>query len=107
MACSRLDYFPLKGDASELMQFMVEHPDMVTLSQREIDAKKHTMREIFESSYLACTTPTTTATYSPDVLIANPPCSSAVTLAEYLHIPLQVSGEVRAKMRRSMKPMSQ
>mmetsp|Transcript_2507 Transcript_2507/g.4612 ORF Transcript_2507/g.4612 Transcript_2507/m.4612 type:complete len:242 (+) Transcript_2507:66-791(+) len=35
-----LDYFPLKGDASELMQFMVEHPDMVTLSQREIDAKK-------------------------------------------------------------------
>ena len=49
------DYFPLKGDARELMRFIVEHPDMISFSQREVEANKHMLREIYESTWIACT----------------------------------------------------
>jgi len=85
-----LDYFPLKGDPQELMLFMVNHPDMVTLSQREIEMKKHTMREIYDSTYMACTTSPSGDPYAPDVLICNPPCNTHVHLHEKLQIPLHI-----------------
>ena len=58
------------------MKFMSEHPDMVTTKPEDLAAQTNTLKEIFESVYLACTTPTKRSggsTYIPDVIISNPP----------------------------------
>jgi len=88
-----LDYYPLRGDPETLMKFMSEHPDMMATDPKDIAAQTNTLKEIFDSVYLACTTPTRrsgNATFVPDVIISNPPVAVHVHTAEKLHIPLQI-----------------
>lgn len=47
-------WFFSTGDPAQLMQFMVNHPDMVTIDPSEIKAKQKMMSEIYLSSYYAC-----------------------------------------------------
>ena len=49
---------------------------MVATKPEDLAAQTNTLKEIFESVYLACTTPTKRSggsTYIPDVIISNPP----------------------------------
>eukprot|EP00906_Rhabdomonas_costata_P004667 RCo006880 len=85
-----LEYFPLSGDPEELMRFMSEHPEMISLNRREIESAKHMMFEIYQSAYLACTTSTTAEPYVPDVIISNPPVHAHIHIAEKLQVPLQI-----------------
>eukprot|EP01064_Diplonema_japonicum_P000624 TRINITY_DN103_c3_g1_i1.p1 TRINITY_DN103_c3_g1~~TRINITY_DN103_c3_g1_i1.p1 ORF type:complete len:2243 (+),score=448.40 TRINITY_DN103_c3_g1_i1:117-6845(+) len=79
-----VDFSPIGGDPEKLMQFMVEHPSMITTNLEEIRAKRSMMSEIFSGCWNAA------STWKPDVLIANPPTQVHVHIAEALHIPLQI-----------------
>eukprot|EP00008_Paramoeba_atlantica_P013238 CAMPEP_0201480104 /NCGR_PEP_ID=MMETSP0151_2-20130828/4663_1 /ASSEMBLY_ACC=CAM_ASM_000257 /TAXON_ID=200890 /ORGANISM="Paramoeba atlantica, Strain 621/1 / CCAP 1560/9" /LENGTH=1139 /DNA_ID=CAMNT_0047861861 /DNA_START=81 /DNA_END=3500 /DNA_ORIENTATION=- len=88
-----VDYYPLRGDPETLMKFMSEHPDMVTTHAEDLAAQTNTLKEIFDSVYLACTTPTKRSggtSYIPDVIISNPPVAVHTHTSEKLQIPLQI-----------------
>jgi len=81
-----VEFYPLKGDPELLMNFMVNHPDMITLDPREIDQKKATMKKIYTSTWDACTA----HNFRADVIISNPPVNVHVHLAQRLQVPLFV-----------------
>eukprot|EP01012_Entosiphon_sulcatum_P055986 TRINITY_DN7880_c0_g1_i1.p1 TRINITY_DN7880_c0_g1~~TRINITY_DN7880_c0_g1_i1.p1 ORF type:complete len:1057 (+),score=116.77 TRINITY_DN7880_c0_g1_i1:37-3171(+) len=85
-----LDFYPLKGDPEVLMQFMVRHPDMITLNPREIVEHRQVMESIFDSAWEACTTSLDGTPYHPDVIIANPVTGVHIHIAEDLNVPLQI-----------------
>jgi len=88
-----LDFYPLRGDPETLMKYMSEHPDMISLSPFELKQQTNTLKEIFDSVWLACTTPTSLSghnVYIPDIIISNPPVAVHVHVAEKLQVPLQI-----------------
>ena len=82
-----LHFFPLAGKPEELMTFMVENPDLLTIDAEKIRTHQEIMYSIFTSCWTACTTP---SGFVPDVLIANPPVQCHPHIAEKLQVPLQV-----------------
>jgi sterol 3beta-glucosyltransferase len=81
-----LDFYPLKGNPEHLMNFMVNHPDMITLDPMEIKKQKEMMESIYYSTYAAATG----LGFHPDVLISNPPVHVHVHLAQKLQVPLNI-----------------
>lgn len=45
---------PHPGDPEQLMQFMVKHPDMITLDISEISDRKKMMQEIYVRVVVSC-----------------------------------------------------
>eukprot|EP01063_Lacrimia_lanifica_P005786 TRINITY_DN1349_c0_g4_i1.p1 TRINITY_DN1349_c0_g4~~TRINITY_DN1349_c0_g4_i1.p1 ORF type:complete len:2965 (+),score=707.36 TRINITY_DN1349_c0_g4_i1:77-8971(+) len=82
-----VEFFPLAGDPNEMMAFMVENPDCITLDINKIKANQVMMGKIFDSCWAACTTP---ADFIIDVLIANPPTQCHTHIVEKLQVDLQV-----------------
>eukprot|EP01062_Namystynia_karyoxenos_P055238 TRINITY_DN45_c1_g1_i1.p1 TRINITY_DN45_c1_g1~~TRINITY_DN45_c1_g1_i1.p1 ORF type:complete len:2492 (+),score=644.75 TRINITY_DN45_c1_g1_i1:92-7567(+) len=78
------DFFPIGGDPEKLMQFMVEHPTMITVDIDEIREKRATMAEIYRGCWECC------STWRPDVIVSNPPIQVHTHIAEKLHVPLQI-----------------
>jgi sterol 3beta-glucosyltransferase len=81
-----LEFYPLKGNPEHLMNFMVNHPDMITLDPTEISKNKEVMESIYHSTYDAATG----LDFRPDVLISNPPVHVHVHLAQKLQIPVYI-----------------
>eukprot|EP00026_Physarum_polycephalum_P004447 Phypoly_transcript_04466.p1 GENE.Phypoly_transcript_04466~~Phypoly_transcript_04466.p1 ORF type:complete len:692 (+),score=114.89 Phypoly_transcript_04466:68-2143(+) len=81
-----LEFYPLKGDPELLMNFMVNHPDMITLDPQEIAKKKETMSQIYHSTWDACTA----HGFRAEVIISNPPVNVHVHLAQRLQVPLHI-----------------
>eukprot|EP01112_Ceratiomyxa_fruticulosa_P019037 TRINITY_DN6167_c0_g1_i1.p1 TRINITY_DN6167_c0_g1~~TRINITY_DN6167_c0_g1_i1.p1 ORF type:complete len:704 (-),score=129.97 TRINITY_DN6167_c0_g1_i1:139-2250(-) len=81
-----LEYYPLKGNPEVLMNFMVNHPDMITIDPNEIKQSHDMMDEIYCSTWDACTG----LDFTPDVIISNPPVHVHVHLMQRLQIPLYI-----------------
>jgi sterol 3beta-glucosyltransferase len=81
-----LEFYPLKGDPELLMNFMVNHPDMITLDPKEISKKKEIMSQIYHSTWDACTA----HNFRAEVIISNPPVNVHVHLAQRLQVPLHI-----------------
>jgi len=82
-----LEFYPLKGDPEKLMEFMVNHPDMITVDPSEIKKNQRIMSKIYDSTWAAVTSP---QGYKPDVLISNPPVNVHVHLMQKLQVPLYI-----------------
>ena len=78
------EFFPIGGDPEALMKFIVENPKMITTSLSAIQANRQMMSEMFRGCWAACDS------FSPDVIIANPPVQCHTHIAEALHVPLQI-----------------
>eukprot|EP00906_Rhabdomonas_costata_P021130 RCo030704 len=85
-----LDFYPLKGDPEALMQYVAEHPELMTFNPSEIVSHLQEMWEIFESCWHACTKNTDGSAYMPDLMISNPPVTVHIHICEKLMIPLQM-----------------
>jgi len=81
-----LEFYPLKGDPELLMNFMVNHPDMITLDPKEISQKKRQMELIYNSTWDACTA----NNFRAEVVISNPPVNVHVHLMQRLQVPLYI-----------------
>ena len=81
----RVTFSDIGGDPEKLMQFMVEHPSMISVNLEELRDKRKMMLEIFRGCWSAVTNG-----FLPEVLIANPPTQVHVHIAEALQIPLQI-----------------
>ena len=104
---SKLEFFSVGGDPSELMAFMVKNPGLIpkpeTIRQGEIGKRREAMFEMFQGFWRACINATDdehdTANlkmmgikppFVADAIIANPPSFAHVHCAERLGVPLHL-----------------
>ncbi|CAF2239312.1 unnamed protein product [Rotaria magnacalcarata] len=93
---NQLEFYPLAGDPSELMRFMVKNGGinlhLSTIFSEEIWKNRETMRIILETTWNSCIcdNPDTGVPFTADVIIANPPSFGHIHCAEKLGIPLHI-----------------
>lgn len=105
---SGLEFFPVGGDPSELMAFMVKNPGLIpsmeTVRAGEIGRRRAAMYEMFQGMWRACVNITDDkagaknsepgeedgAPFIADAIIANPPSFAHIHIAERLGVPLHV-----------------
>ncbi|KAJ1548038.1 hypothetical protein HK096_006636 [Nowakowskiella sp. JEL0078] len=93
---SELEFYPLGGDPAELMTYMVKNPGLLpsvdSVAKGDIGKKRSQMKEIIESTWLACTQNENDSStkYVADAIIANPPSFGHIHIAEKLGIPLHI-----------------
>lgn len=93
---SSLEFYPIGGDPSELMAYMVKNPGLIpslkSLKAGEIKKKRLMVREMLEGCWKSCIEPDT-STHEPfvaDALIANPPSFAHFHCAQALGIPVHL-----------------
>ncbi|KAG8529597.1 uncharacterized protein KY384_006234 [Bacidia gigantensis] len=104
---TKLEFFSVGGDPSELMAFMVKNPGLIpsaaTVRAGEVGRRRDAMFEMFQGFWRACINATDDepnkanlkmmADKNPfvaDAIIANPPSFAHVHCAERLEIPLHL-----------------
>jgi UDP:flavonoid glycosyltransferase YjiC (YdhE family) len=91
-----LEFYPLAGDPSDLMSFMVKNagiiPSMSSIVAGDVSKKRHTLSDILASTWLACTADDdeTFIPFTAQAIIANPPSFGHIHCAEKLQIPLHI-----------------
>ncbi|RKO89836.1 glycosyltransferase family 1 protein, partial [Blyttiomyces helicus] len=91
-----LEFYPLAGDPTELMAYMVKNPGLLpglsSIRAGEIGKKRETIRDILESSWQAAIAPDdeTGQYFMADSIIANPPSFGHVHVAQKLLVPLHI-----------------
>lgn len=91
-----LEFYPIGGNPSELMAYMVKNPGLIpsvkSLQAGEIKKKRVMVREMLEGCWRSCIEPDT-LTHEPfvaDAIIANPPSFAHVHCAQALGVPVHL-----------------
>ena len=91
-----LEFYPLASNPEDLMSFMVKNggivPSMSSIIQGDLKKKRQDIADILRSTWLACTEndDETSAPFTAEVVIANPPSFGHVHCAQRLQIPLHI-----------------
>lgn len=91
-----LEFYPLAGDPSELMLFMVKNagiiPSFSSIVSGDISKHRQILAEILESTWSACTAADdeTGRPFTAEAIIANPPSFGHIHCAEKLQIPVHI-----------------
>jgi hypothetical protein len=93
---SMLEFYPVGGNPSELMAYMVKNPGLIpsleSIRAGEIKKKRLMVKEMLEGFWRSCIAPDT-LTQKPfvaDAIIANPPSFAHVHCAQALGIPVHM-----------------
>ncbi|KAJ5098378.1 hypothetical protein N7532_005379 [Penicillium argentinense] len=93
---SGLEFYPIGGDPSELMAYMVKNPGLIpqmkSLRDGEIQRKRAMVAEMLQGCWNSCINddPISKAPFVADAIIANPPSFAHVHCAQALSIPLHL-----------------
>ncbi|KAI9053883.1 hypothetical protein LZ554_002830 [Drepanopeziza brunnea f. sp. 'monogermtubi'] len=93
---SGLEFFPIGGDPTELMAYMVKNPGIIpkfsTIRAGEISKKRKMVNEMLEGCWKSCTQPdpATNIPFVAEAIIANPPSFAHVHCAQALGIPVHL-----------------
>ena len=93
---SGLEFYPIGGDPTELMAYMVKNPSLIpsmkTLWAGEIERKRRMVMEILEGCWKSCLQPDTLTSdpFVADAIIANPPSFAHFHCAQALGIPVHL-----------------
>ncbi|KAM0325766.1 hypothetical protein ACHAQA_007067 [Verticillium albo-atrum] len=91
-----LEFFPVGGDPSELMAYMVKNPGLIpsmsSIRAGDIQSKRKMVAEMLEGFWRSCieADPETGTPFVADAIIANPPGFAHVHCAQALGVPLHV-----------------
>ncbi|KXG52090.1 Glycosyl transferase, family 28 [Penicillium griseofulvum] len=93
---SGLEFYPIGGDPSELMAFMVKNPGLIpqmkTLRDGEVQRKQDMVATMLDGCWRSCIEddPITKEPFVADAIIANPPSFAHVHCAQALGIPVHL-----------------
>ncbi|KAJ6034155.1 hypothetical protein N7499_003256 [Penicillium canescens] len=93
---SGLEFFPIGGNPTELMAYMVKNPgllpQMETLRSGEIQKKRAMVRTMLDGCWRSCieNNPISNEPFVADAIIANPPSFAHIHCAQALSIPLHL-----------------
>ena len=94
---SGLEFYPIGGNPSELMAYMVKNPGLIpsleSLQAGEIKKKRMMVRDMLEGCWRSCIEPDARTPDEPfvaDAIIANPPSFAHVHCAQALGIPVHM-----------------
>ncbi|KAJ2975641.1 hypothetical protein NUW58_g8299 [Xylaria curta] len=93
---SGLEFYPIGGDPSELMAYMVKNPGLIpsmeSLRAGDIQKKRKMVAEMLQGCWRACLEPDlqTGAPFVANAIIANPPSFAHIHCAQALSIPLHL-----------------
>ncbi|KAK6227544.1 sterol glucosyltransferase [Colletotrichum tabaci] len=93
---SNLEFYPIGGDPSELMAYMVKNPGLIpslkSLKGGDIQKKRKMVKEMLEGCWRSCVEPDprTGTPFVADAIIANPPSFAHVHCAQALGVPLHL-----------------
>jgi UDP:flavonoid glycosyltransferase YjiC (YdhE family) len=93
---SGLEFYPIGGNPSELMAYMVKNPGLIpsmkTIQAGEIKRKRLMVREMLEGCWRSCIEPDTFTNepFVADAIIANPPSFAHIHCAQALGIPVHM-----------------
>ncbi|KAH7129827.1 sterol glucosyltransferase [Dactylonectria estremocensis] len=93
---SGLEFFPIGGDPSELMAYMVKNPGLIpnmkSFSAKEIKKKRKMVMEMLDGCWRSCIDPDpqTSKPFVAHAIIANPPSFAHVHCAQALGIPVHL-----------------
>ncbi|KAM0594292.1 hypothetical protein ACHAP6_000850 [Verticillium nonalfalfae] len=93
---SGLEFYPIGGDPTELMAYMVKNPglmpSMKSLRAGDIQKKRTMIAEMLEGCWRSCIEPDplTQQPFVADAIIANPPSFAHVHCAQALGVPLHL-----------------
>lgn len=91
-----LEFFPLGGDPTELMAYMVKNPGLIpsleSLKSGDIGRKRDMLQAIMSGCWKSCIEkdPQSQAPFVADAIIANPPSFGHVHCAQALSVPLHI-----------------
>lgn len=91
-----LEFFPIGGDPTELMAYMVKNPGLIpnikTLRQGDIQRKRAMVAQMLHGCWRSCIEPDPLSNdpFVADAIIANPPSFAHVHCAQALGIPLHL-----------------
>lgn len=91
-----MEFYPLGGDPSELMAYMVKNPGLIpsidSLKSGDIRGKRDMLQAIMSGCWNSCIEkdPQTQAPFVADAIIANPPSFGHIHCAQALGIPLHI-----------------
>ncbi|KAG4428277.1 hypothetical protein IFR05_016242, partial [Cadophora sp. M221] len=91
-----LEFFPIGGDPSSLMAYMVKNPGIIpkfeTIMSGEISQKRKMVYTMLEGCWKSCIEPDpeTNVPFVAEVIIANPPSFAHVHCAQALGVPLHL-----------------
>ncbi|OLN88212.1 Sterol 3-beta-glucosyltransferase UGT80B1-like protein 1 [Colletotrichum chlorophyti] len=93
---SKLEFYPIGGDPSELMAYMVKNPGLIpslkSLKGGDIQKKRKMVKEMLQGCWRSCIEPDTLTEqpFVADAIIANPPSFAHVHCAQALGVPLHL-----------------
>ncbi|PWY68434.1 sterol glucosyltransferase [Aspergillus heteromorphus CBS 117.55] len=93
---SGLEFFPIGGDPTELMAFMVKNPGLIpqmkSLRAGEVQKKRAMVAEMLDGCWKSCIEddPATNVPFVADAIIANPPSFAHIHCAQALSIPVHL-----------------
>ncbi|KAF4967395.1 hypothetical protein FSARC_5053 [Fusarium sarcochroum] len=96
VASSGVEFFPVGGDPSELMAYMVKNPGLIpsldSLCAGDIQSKREMMARILDGFWSSCIQPDpkTGDPFVADCIIANPPSFAHIHCAQALGVPLHM-----------------
>lgn len=91
-----LEFFPIGGDPSELMAYMVKNPGLIpnmkSLKVKEIKKKRQMVAEMLNGCWRSCLDPDprSNKSFVADAIIANPPSFAHVHCSQALGIPVHL-----------------
>ncbi|KAI8799228.1 hypothetical protein BJ742DRAFT_847371 [Cladochytrium replicatum] len=91
-----LEFYPLGGDPTELMAYMVKNPGLLpgfeSIWAGDIQKKRSMMKDVLSSCWSACVEKDdeTGREFVADAIIANPPSFGHIHCAERLMVPLHI-----------------
>ncbi|KAF2829543.1 UDP-Glycosyltransferase/glycogen phosphorylase [Ophiobolus disseminans] len=93
---SGLEFYPIGGDAKELMAYMVKNPGLIpsmkSLREGDIQRKRSMITEILNGCWKSCIEPDIRSQrpFVCDAIIANPPSFAHIHCAQALGVPLHM-----------------
>lgn len=93
---SGLEFYPIGGDPSELMAYMVKNPGLIpqmnSLRAGDIQRKRAMVAEMLQGCWESCIEddPVAKTPFVADAIIANPPSFAHIHCAQALGIPLHM-----------------
>ncbi|KAI5917397.1 hypothetical protein F4810DRAFT_696485 [Camillea tinctor] len=93
---SGLEFFPVGGDPSELMAYMVKNPGLIpsieSIRSGDIQSKRRMVSTMLDGFWSSCIQPdqTTGRPFVAEAIIANPPSFAHIHCAQALGIPLHM-----------------
>lgn len=93
---SGLEFYPIGGDPTELMAYMVKNPGLIpqmkSLRDGEIQRKRAMVAEMLQGCWKSCIDddPVSKTPFVADAIIANPPSFAHIHCAQSLSIPLHL-----------------